>query len=673
MYAKLALKNVKKSFRDYAIYFLTLMFGVCVFYMFNSIESQSAMMRLTQAQDEMIKNLAQLMQNLSLFMAMILGFLIVYANKFLVKRRKKELGLYMLLGMDKWKISAVLVMETFWIGICSLVTGLLTGIFLSQGLSVFTAKLFEADMTKFSFVFSSSACVKTLVCFGVIYVVVILFNVGILSKCKLIELIYGDKRNEEPKIKNLGLSVVLFIISIICIGISYHCIIENKLMNIDKQFFAAFGFCFVGTVLFFMSLTGFFLKLIQTSKKGYYKDLNVFVLKQINSKINTNYISMIIVCLLLAVTIVSLSSGMAVKQSMTEELKAITPYDVSFIWEEWGKEKSVGNLEQVLDELGIQVEDYTDQMQIYSFYESPMTTKMILEGQELSGNAAYLAQMRERTFNAITVSEYNKAAVLQGKEKIALVPGEFAVNCEYQDMIPMWNNYLEKNKGIEYNGHTLINAYPKVLDMTLHNDMSRNNAGVIIVPDEIIDTTRKVKEVISFNYTTPELNEVLMNKLLSKDVMEKIEKLYDEDIYINDYTKSVIYEASIGLSAMVVYVTVYIAIVFLITSAAILALQQLTEAEDNKKRYELLAKLGADEKMIHQALFKQIGIYFIVPLSLALVHSVVGIYVANMVIRILGEVNVLQSIILTAGIFVIIYGGYFVATYYSSKNLINRK
>ena len=124
---------------------------------------------------------------------------------------------------------------------------------------------------------------------------------------------------------------------------------------------------------------------------------------------------------------------------------------------------------------------------------------------------------------------------------------------------------------------------------------------------------------------------------------------------------------------MVVYVTDDIANVLLITSAAILALQQLTEAEDNKKRYELLAKLGADEKMIHQALFKQIGIYFIVPLSLALVHSVVGIYVANMVIRILGEVNVLQSIILTAGIFVIIYGGYFVATYYSSKNLINRK
>ncbi|MGL6175255.1 MAG: FtsX-like permease family protein, partial [Cellulosilyticaceae bacterium] len=201
MYFKLALGNVKKSFKDYAIYFLTLTFSVCIFYVFNAIESQKAMMMVSETTDLMLQNLAMLIGYLSIFIAIVLGFLVLYANKFLVRRRKKELGLYMLLGMNKSKISFVLIIETMMIGLCSLVAGIILGIFLSQGLSVFTAQLFGTQMTQFKFVFSKSGLYKTIGCFGIVYLVVIIFNVMTLSKCKLIDLLYANKKNEIPKVK----------------------------------------------------------------------------------------------------------------------------------------------------------------------------------------------------------------------------------------------------------------------------------------------------------------------------------------------------------------------------------------------------------------------------------------------------------------------------------------
>src|SRR5574344_1248288 len=184
MLFKLAIKNIHKSFKDYAIYFFTLVFAVAMFYTFNSLDAQTSMTTLNESNITTIKSIIDILKYLSIFISIVLGFLIVYANNFLIKRRKKEFGLYLTLGMSKRKVSMILVIETLLIGIISLAVGLLLGVFLSQFLSIFTAKLFEADMNTYKFIFSYSALIKTIIYFGIIFIFVMIFNVITLSKNK---------------------------------------------------------------------------------------------------------------------------------------------------------------------------------------------------------------------------------------------------------------------------------------------------------------------------------------------------------------------------------------------------------------------------------------------------------------------------------------------------------
>lgn len=669
MYFKLALNNVKKSFKDYTIYFLTLTFSVCIFYVFNAMESQKAMMIVSDTTEMMIKNLSTLIGYLSIFIAVVLGFLILYANKFLVRRRNKELGLYMLLGFEKVKISCILVLETFMIGLCSLVVGLGLGIFLSQGLSVFTAKLFGAQMAQFTFVFSKEGLYKSLGCFILIYAIVVFFNIGMISKCKLIDLLYADKKSEVPKVKSLWLSVILFVISVSCLAMAYVLIIDNGLMELDLYFYSAFVFAFIGTFLFFMSLSGFLLKMMQCYEKLYYREMNMFIFRQINSKINTTYVSMTLICLMLAVTIVTLSSGMAMNESMRSELEKLTPYDASLIWQRNVRTPEVRHIdiEAVLGTMDLNIEDYAKDAATYNMYETNIPYETFYTGQDLGKQSLYIKNIAQNKIHAIGLSDYNEALRLQGLKPITLKEGEYMLNCIYGELITILKTYLKQENTLTYEGKDY--KATGLLENTLYLQLTAEADIIMVLPDEAVNTSEKTMTGINFNYKSAD-----MEAKLIADVEAKTEgEPQVEGIEIAGLTRKLVYDASVGLSATMTYLTVYVSIVFLLASAAILALQQLTESEDNKVRYKLLRKLGVDEKVIHRALFVQIAIYFMVPLFLAIIHGVVGIYVANTVIMMVGEVNVLGSIIFTAVVFVLIYGVYFVGTYLSSKNLIRNK
>ena len=222
MLYNLSLKNIKKSFKDYAIYFVTLILGVCIFYLFNSMDSQTAILEVTSRQSEMIDLLEQILSYISVFVSFILGFLIIYASRFLIKKRNKEFGVYMTLGMSKRKISLLLLIETFIIGLISLAFGLLLGIVLSQITSIFVANLFEANMSKFTFNFSKTALFKTILYFGIIYFIVMIFNTIIVNKNKLIDLLQASKKQEKIRIKSSMISVILFFISVLMLGSAYY-------------------------------------------------------------------------------------------------------------------------------------------------------------------------------------------------------------------------------------------------------------------------------------------------------------------------------------------------------------------------------------------------------------------------------------------------------------------
>ena len=197
MLFKLSVKNMKKSMKDYAIYFLTLILGVAIFYVFNALDGQKAMLGLSQSGYQMVNLMVQMISLVSGLVAFILGFLIVYANNFLIKRRKKEFGVYMMLGMGKGGISGILFGETILIGILSLGVGLLLGVFASQFMSILVAKLFEADVTAYTFTVSVAAVKKTILNFCIMYVIVLVFNAFSISRYKLIDLFQASQKGES--------------------------------------------------------------------------------------------------------------------------------------------------------------------------------------------------------------------------------------------------------------------------------------------------------------------------------------------------------------------------------------------------------------------------------------------------------------------------------------------
>ncbi len=668
MYCKLALSNVKKSFRDYAIYFLTLTFGICIFYIFNSIGSQQAVLQLSEAQSSILQVLMLLVDYISVFISVVLGFLILYANTYLMKRRKKELGVYLTLGMERSSVSLLLILETFFIGIFSLVVGLLLGIFISQGLSVVTARLFAVDMKEFTFIFSQTACLKSLAYFGVAYLVVMIFNTVAISRYKLIDLLQGEKKNEQLKMGHLGFSLIFFTLAVICLAVAYYLVLDNGLMEMNMQFTMSILLGVVGTFFFFLSLAGFLLRLLKGSKAFYYRGLNMFVLRQLNNKINTTFVSMTFICLMLFITITALCSGMAVSQVFTENLEDVTPFDISFSQLIPEEDKAPVSLAAQLKSDGIPLDELARDYFEVPFYRTNITYSAFFSQEELemlSENA--WGTLSNKFVSAIPLSVYNRILMSQGYPAVSCGENQFLLNCTFDDLQPYAEAFLANGVGLLVYGKPLKAASSTLQSYTLETQAIRGDMGTLIVPDDLLSGQYAERVVLNLQYQDPDIGD--------KQMQQAIETVYNDEQgpdrpYYYYLSKSEVYEQNVGLSAVMTYLAIYIGMVFLVASAAILALQQLSEAADNSRRYRLLKELGADPLMVRGALFRQILIYFMLPLSLAIVHSIFGIKLAVLVTSQFGHLDIFWNVLWTAIVFLVIYGAYFLATYLGCNNIL---
>lgn len=330
MYFKLSLRNVKRSIKDYLIYFLTLTFGVCLFYIFNALEAQQVMLEMTASQMEIIQVLSDVMSVVSVFVSVILCFLVLYANNFLIKRRKKELGIYLTLGMQKKTVSKLLLIEALIIDFFALVCGLVVGTFLSQALSILTAQLFEVNLKAFTFIFSPDAALKTMFYFVIIFIFVVCFNTYTITKYELIDLLHADRKNETLKAPKFAISLLLFLLSMSSLLVAYYLAFKNGLTNFNIEFLIAIFLGVMGTYLFYVSISNLLIKLIGNCKRLYYKNLNLFILKQVSSKLNSHRISMTLICLMLFLTLGILSTGLSLSKSFTKDLERLTPFDATF-------------------------------------------------------------------------------------------------------------------------------------------------------------------------------------------------------------------------------------------------------------------------------------------------------------------------------------------------------
>ena len=696
MLFKLSIKNMKKSFKDYAIYFITLVLGVAVFYMFNSLDSQEAMLEVSSSTKQMIQLMINMLGMVSVFIAVILGLLIVYANNFLINRRKKEFGIYMTLGMGKKQISKILLFETIFVGIISLVVGLILGVFASQFMSVLVAKLFNADMSKFEFVFSKNACIKTVLYFAVMYLAVVLFNAFTVSRYKLINLLNASRKNEQVKMKNSVICIIVFILAVVALGYAYWLVTKKvfTLKSLDETtsvILLAVLLGIVSTVLIFWSVSGLVLKLVQARRKVYLSGTNMFVLRQIHNKINTTVISMSVICLMLFMTITALSSSIALKNSMQKDLEKMAPADLNLY-------KTANLPEKDFDKNGQQITyskelvkdskekiSYTltqnnfDIKKLKDVIELPIYQIEGLTWQKTLGDASsdikkQFPMMRLDTLeNVIKISDYNKVARLYGNKEYSLEDDEYIIISNYQSIVNMRNKGLSRGAVIDINGVSLKPKYKKCMDGFIEISTSHTNSGIVVVPDSIdINKDNQKLWFLAANYNAKTDNEKKkIESELTGDNSNLLTKINSNGNTLRAETKIAIIESSVDLSTIIVFIAIYLGIIFLIVSCAILALKQLTESSDNRQRYIILRKIGCDEKMINGALFKQIAIFFVLPLILAIIHSIFGIQFAMSIFDTLAsKEQLLSSIIATIIVMGLIYGCYFLATYIESKNII---
>ena len=675
MLFKLSLKNISKSIKDYTIYFFTLILGVAIFYVFNAIDDQTIMLNVSSSTYEIIKLLTQILSGVSVFVSFILAFLIIYASRFLIKRRNKEFGIYLTLGMSKRKISLILFFETLIIGIASLALGLGIGVSLSQLMSIVVANMFEANLTKFTFIFSKSACLKTLLYFSIMYLVVMIFNTINISKCKLIDLIHANKKSEKIKLKNPYLCTIIFILSCILLGYAYYEVTGNISTFNNYKIYSSIAFGALATFFIFWSLSGLLLRIFMSLKKIYYKGLNSFTLRQFSSKINTTVFSTTIICLMLFITICVLSSALSMKNSLNKNLTTFAPHDIEFAQTipdsndeetlDTQKANAKLSLAEVLKKNGLDIQKTFQNITYFSlYYDDNVNLKETLGSYFETVKKSYPYLRYDTPVILMKNSDYNNIAESFNLEKVTLKKHEYVVVGNYKEMINIQNEALKRNIKITINNQEYTPKYQKAIYGFYEMGSQETETGFIVLPDETLNDKQKFRNQMIADYKDD-----------SNITEEKLNSIIENDTFYLDYgitynTKKDIREASIGLGALVTFLGLYLGIIFLISCAAILALKELSESSDNVQKFNMLRKLGVDEKMINKTLFTQIGIFFMFPLILAIIHSIFGIMFCNTILKTMGISFNLKAAILTSGLIVFIYGGYFLVTYFCSKNII---
>lgn len=769
MLFKLSYKNIKSGIKDYVVYFMTLALGVSMFYLFNSLDSQSAIMKMNASSFNLIETLMSVINILSYFISVIFGCLIIYASRFLIRRRKNEFGIYLTLGMSKKQVSFILVGENLLIGLFSLVVGLLVGIFGSYFVSGLVAGLFEADMTKFEFVLSKHAIIKTMICFGIIFLVDIVFHVFQIGRYKLIDMLYENRKSESIKIKRIWPSIIVFMLSIIVLGIAYHialvdCFSDSFTSNIEIKLLVAIILGCVGTLMFFWSVAGFALRILIHKSNIYYRNLNSFSYRQLSYQINTNVVAMSIICILLFVTLCITATGFSLKQDLSNKARKIMPFDIEI--SNSTLREGQQNVDDLLnDEVNKNDKEYKDiikkdskkRQKKYAFQRLGIKEKinkldskyfdnvkeyaivrpiswvdnrgpLEINTKSLSSDPNYkLAERNDNRYsfslfkNIYKQSEYNKLAKITESRQVSVKNDEYVVlfysgKENYQKAVL---DEVELNKipicGIEVTPKYKHIQYGRV---TTENSLA-DSSGAIIVSDEMYAKLYKAiakrnedfinnaineinskktdeekqnylerlgnsgKYYIVENNGSPSYEVLVGNyKANSTDVKRKIDRAFTDKFQdklemmtgfriVN--LRTTMLDESVSIGVIAVFVGFYIGGGCLIVSVALLALKELANNTDSIGRYDVLRRIGADEKMINASLFKQGFIFFMMPLVIALIHCIFGIEFSNKIfVASNSNLNMCTVLVVFAWI-IVIYVTYFIVTYLNSKRIIKRK
>lgn len=726
MLCKLAWGNVRRAGRDYLVYLLTLTLGVTVFYAFNTISMQVDISGIDE------KGLAQVMGSilgdLTYFLAGVMAFLMVYANNFIMKRRKKEFGLYQVLGMGRGRVATIMALETVIVSVVAFVAGIVLGVGLSQLMTFFTASLFKTQIANFHFFFSVHAFNLTLACMLVMFVLTLLLNLRAVRRTKLIELMGAERRNESIKTRNPWIAIAIFAVGVALVGVAYYRLLrdgfpltatDSKLQEAMNQFGITTAMVTVGTFALFWGLSGMLIKLLQSLRGVYWRGLNMFTVRQLAAKVNTVCFSMGVIAMLLFLAITSVTCGMSIANVMNENLERYNPVDVSQtyvyytpdtldyykgykgyvnpseadrmvladttvdLYPAWhGKGKSAGNNNKTGKKVNI-ADVAGEHVQIDSYLSYPFG------GSDPSVTPSEMCKIMGEKLpkafggsNADTMglfvtpaSQYNKLRQMMGEEPVSIGRDQYLLTCDMGgELGDLYTKYMAGDHTLTLGGHELKPATDKSDKDTaaIANSAMGSNPGTVVVADELLSqlNLQPYSSSLLVNYKqgmdTTEADESIKYTLLDNLLVDGKEP-GSWGIFI---TRSEMYTQAAQMNGMISYLAIYIGFVLVVACAAILSIQQLSNVADGSRSYRVLAQIGCDDRQIRHSVMAQQAVFFLFPLAVGLAHSFVALKVIIELVSIFGNMSIGGTVGLTCAIFLAAYGGYFLVTYLMSTGMV---
>ena len=726
MLCKLAWGNVRRAGREYLVYLLTLTLGVTVFYAFNTISMQVDIAGIDE------KGLAQVMGSmlgdLTYFLAGVMAFLMVYANNFIMKRRKKEFGLYQVLGMGRGRVATIMALETVIVSVVAFVAGIVLGVGLSQLMTFFTASLFKTQIANFHFFFSVHAFNLTLACMLVMFVLTLLLNLRAVRRTKLIELMGAERRNESIKTRNPWIAIAIFAVGVVLVGVAYYRLLrdgfplaatDSKLQEAMNQFGITTAMVTVGTFALFWGLSGMLIKLLQSLRGVYWRGLNMFTVRQLAAKVNTVCFSMGVIAMLLFLAITSVTCGMSIANVMNENLERYNPVDVSQtyvyytpdtldyykgykgyvnpseadrmvladttvdLYPAWhGKGKSAGNNNETGKKVNI-ADVAGEHVQIDSYLSYPFG------GSDPSVTPSEMCKIMGEKLpkafggsNADTMglfvtpaSQYNKLRQMMGEEPVSIGRDQYLLTCDMGgELGDLYTKYMAGDHTLTLGGHELKPATDKSDKDTaaIANSAMGSNPGTVVVADELLSqlNLQPYSSSLLVNYKqgmdTTEADESIKYTLLDNLLVDGKEP-GSWGIFI---TRSEMYTQAAQMNGMISYLAIYIGFVLVVACAAILSIQQLSNVADGSRSYRVLAQIGCDDRQIRHSVMAQQAVFFLFPLAVGLAHSFVALKVIIELVSIFGNMSIGGTVGLTCAIFLAAYGGYFLVTYLMSTGMV---
>lgn len=723
MLCKLAWGNVRRAGRDYLVYLLTLTLGVTVFYAFNTISMQVDIAGIDE------EGLAQVMGSmlgyLTYFLAGVMAFLMVYANNFIMKRRKKEFGLYQVLGMGRGRVATIMALETVIVSVVAFVAGIVLGVGLSQLMTFFTASLFKTQIANFHFFFSVHAFNLTLACMLVMFVLTLLLNLRAVRRTKLIELMGAERRNESIKTRNPWIAIAIFAVGVVLVGVAYYRLLrdgfpltatDSKLQEAMNQFGITTAMVTVGTFALFWGLSGMLIKLLQSLRGVYWRGLNMFIVRQLAAKVNTVCFSMGVIAMILFLAITSVTCGMSIASVMNENLERYAPADMSQtyvyytpdtldyykeyvnpseadrmvladttvdLYPAWhGKDKSADNNDETGKKVNI-ADVAGEHVQIDSYLSYPFG------GSSPSVSAGEMCKtMGEKLPKAFggskadamglfvtPASQYNKLRQMMGEEPVSIGRDQYLLTCDMGgELIDLYTKYMAGGHALTLGGHTLKPATDKSDEDTaaIANSAMGSNPGTVVVADELLSqiNLQPYSSSLLVNYKqgmdTTEADESIEYTVLDNLLVDGKEP-GSWGIFI---TRSEMYAQAAQMNGLISYLAIYIGFVLVVACAAILSIQQLSNVADGSRSYRVLAQIGCDDRQIRHSVMAQQAVFFLFPLAVGLAHSFVALKVIIELVSIFGNMSIGGTVGLTCAIFLAAYGGYFLVTYLMSTGMV---